>query len=161
MLFQIQWRARWQRPCISLRQRWKPPGTWWYTSSWLGDASCWRLSKQFILFFHSMQEVKMVKDGKMLTSEGKIVALRRRNGSLLEVRWCPPVKHHKAREVVQKPSSNYPTHNNNQPPSQGHHQNHQGDPACNQGTNGHKQQVPKPPNQQHPSYFTPKPIKKS
>ena len=78
----------------------------------------------------------MMKDGKMLTSEGKMVALRRRNGSLLEVRWCPLVKLHKAREEVQQPSSNYPTHNNNQPPSQGNHQHHQEDPAGNQGTNG-------------------------
>ena len=62
----------------------------------------------------------------------------------------PMVKHHRGKEAAQQPSSNHPTHNNHQPPRQGHLQNHQGDQARIRGTNGQKRETPNPPTDDTP-----------
>ena len=86
--------------------------------------------------------------GPLDTFEDEMVALRRHGGPL-EVGWeAPHSVHGRASQKKRSStaaSSTHPTHNNYQPPSQGHHQNHQGYQAGNRGTNRQKRETPNPP----------------
>ena len=99
-----------------------------------------------VFFFNSRQEDKMVEEDKMvgplISLEDKMVAFSSPldGGHLNQSIGC-----YMKKEALQQQSSSCPTHNNHQPPSQGHHQNHQGDQTCIEETNGHKQLTPRTP----------------
>ena len=104
-----------------------------------------------VFFFNSRQEDKMVEEDKMvgplISLEDKMVAF---SSSLDGCHLNQSIGCYMKKEALQQRSSSCPTYNNHQPPSQGHHQNHQGDQTCIVGTNGHKQQTPGPPTNNTP-----------